>query len=123
MCGRGGQEKTIGQLKAGVALHSIPTNAYAANSAWQQPLVLAHNLLTNFQVETGTVCRPLSRKRTVRPILQTVRTLRCVLFHRAAFLVRPQGSAVLRLTDNAETKKTFTRIDKALARTAWSLTH
>jgi hypothetical protein len=118
MCGRGGQEKTIGQLKAGLALHSIPTNAYAANSAWQQIVVLAHNLLTNFQIETGAVCRPLSRKRTVRPLLHSVQTLRFVLFHRAALLVRPQGSAVLRLTDNAETKKTFTRIEKALARAA-----
>jgi hypothetical protein len=62
MCGRGGQEKTIGQLKAGLALHSIPTSACAANSAWRQPVVLAHNLLTNFQIETGAVCRPLSRK-------------------------------------------------------------
>ena len=118
MCGRGGQEKTIGQLKGGLALPSIPTNAYAANSAWQQLVVLAHNLLTNFQIETGAVCRPVSRKRTVRPILQTVQTLRFVLFHRAALLVRPQGAAVLRLTDNAETKKTFTRIENALARAA-----
>jgi hypothetical protein len=46
MCGRGGQEKTIGQLKAGLAVHAIPTNASAANSAWQQLVVLAHNLLT-----------------------------------------------------------------------------
>jgi hypothetical protein len=118
MCGRGGQEKTIGQLKGGLALHSIPTNAYAANSAWQQLVVLAHNLLTNFQIETGAPCRPVSRKRTVRPILQTVQTLRFVLFHRAALLVRPQDSPVLRLTDNAETKKTFTRIETALARAA-----
>lgn len=118
MCGRGGQEKTIGQLKGGLALHSIPTNAYAANSAWQQLVVLAHNLLTNFQIETGAVCRPLSRKRTVCPLLQSVQTLRFVLFHRAALLVRPQGAPVLRLTDNAETKKTFTRIEKALAQAA-----
>jgi hypothetical protein len=118
MCGRDGQEKTIGQLKGGLALHSIPTNAYAANSAWQQLVVLAHNLLTNFQIETGAVCRPLSRKRTVRPLLQSVQTLRFVLFHRAALLVRPQGSPVLRLTDNVETKKTFTRIENALARAA-----
>jgi hypothetical protein len=118
MCGRGGQEKTIGQLKGGLALQSIPTNAYAANSAWQQLVVLAHNLLTNFQIETGAVCRPTSRKRTVRPILQTVQTLRFVLFHRAALLVRPQGSAVLRLTENAETKKTFTRIENGLTRAA-----
>lgn len=118
MCGRGGQEKTLGQLKGGLALHSIPTNAYAANSAWQQLVVLAHNLLTNFQIETGAAFRPLSRKRTVRPILQTVQTLRFVLFHRAALLVRPQGAALLRLTDNAATRKTFTRLENALARAA-----
>ena len=118
MCGRGGQEKTLGQLKAGLALHTIPTNAYAANSAWQQIVVLAHNLLTNFQMETGAAFRPLSRKRTVRPFLHSVQTLRFQLFHRAALLVRPQGATVLRLTDNSETRKTFTRLENALARAA-----
>ena len=47
-------------------------------------IVLAQNLLTNFQIETGAARRPGSRKRTVRHLLQTVQTLRCVLFHRAA---------------------------------------
>jgi hypothetical protein len=51
----------------GVALDS--DHAYAANSAWQQLVVLAHNLLTNFQIETGAVCQPVSRKWTVRPFL------------------------------------------------------
>ena len=46
----GGDEKTIAQLKT---FHSVPTQTYAANSAWQQLVVLAHNLLTNFQLETG----------------------------------------------------------------------
>ena len=118
MCGRGGQEKTLGQLKGGLALHSVPTNAYAANSAWQQLVVLAHNLLTNFQIETGAVCRSLSRKRTVLPLLHSVHTLRFTLFHRAALLLRPQGVTVLRLTDNPETRRTFTRIEHALARAA-----
>ena len=118
MCGRGLQEKTLGQLKSGLAFHTVPTQAYAANSAWQQLVALAHNLLVNFQIETGAPCRPLTPKRTVLPRLQSVQTLRFILFHRAAQLVRPQGTAVLRLTDNAATRHTFSRITQALARAA-----
>jgi hypothetical protein len=36
MAGRGNHEKTIGNLKGGLAFHTVPTMAYAANSAWQQ---------------------------------------------------------------------------------------
>jgi len=118
MCGRGGHEKTIGQLKGGLALHSIPTNAYAANSAWQQNVVVAHNLLTNFQIATGALCRGCRGNAPCVRSSKPARTLRFILFHRAALLVRPQGAAVLRLTDNAETKKTLTRIENALARVA-----
>lgn len=82
---------------------------HAANSAWRQLAGLADNLLTSFQIETGAICRSWSRKRTVRPVLHTVQTLRFVRFHRAALLVGLQGSAVLRLTDNAETKPTLGR--------------
>ena len=117
-CGRGNHEKTIAQLKSGWAFHTIPTMAYAANSAWQQLVVLAHNLLTNFQIETGAERRPGSRKRTVLHVLQTVHTLRFVLFHRAAQLVRPGGTMLPRLRDNVETRQTFTRIRDALANVA-----
>ena len=44
MCGRGNHEKTIAQLKTGLAFHTVPTMAYGANSAWQQFVALAHNL-------------------------------------------------------------------------------
>lgn len=118
MCGRGLQEKTLGQLKSGLAFHTVPTQAYAANSAWQQLVALAHNLLVNFQIETGAPCRRLTPKRTVLPRLQSIQTLRFVLFHRAAQLLRPAGTAVLRLTDNLATRKAFTRIENALARAA-----
>ena len=117
-CGRGNQEKTIAQLKSGWAFHTIPTMAYAANSAWQQLVILAHNLLTNFQIETGAARRPGSRKRTVLHVLQTVQTLRFVLFHRAGQLVRPGGRMRLRLRDNVATCQTFTRIRDALATVA-----
>ena len=34
-CGRGNHEKTIAQLKTGLAFHSVPTQGYAGNRAWQ----------------------------------------------------------------------------------------
>ena len=52
----------VAQLKTGLAFHSVPTQTYAANSAWQQLVVLAHNLLTNFQLgdyildSSGAMC-------------------------------------------------------------------
>jgi hypothetical protein len=87
---------------------------YAANSAWQHLVVLVHNLLTNFQIEAGATRRAPTRKRTALPVLQTIQTLRFVLFNRAAQLVRPGGALRLRLTNNAATRQTFTRIRDAL---------
>ena len=118
MAGRGNHEKTIAQLKGGLAFHTVPTMAYAANSAWQPLVVLTHNLLTNFQMETGAPRRRRSRKHTTLPVLQTIQTLRFVLFNRAAALIRPAGTPTLRLTDNAATRRIYTRIENALARAA-----
>jgi len=44
VCGRGGQEKTLAELKGEFALDVVPTRHDGANSAWQQLSVLAHNL-------------------------------------------------------------------------------
>ncbi len=117
-CGRGNHEKTIAQLKTGLAFHTVPTMTYAANSAWQQLVVLAHNLLTNFQIETGAVWRAASRKRTVLPLLQTIQSLRFTFFNRAAQLVRPGGAFRLRLMDNRETRRSYERVARALLRAA-----
>ena len=117
-CGRGNHEKTIAQLKTGLAFHTVPTMAYAANSAWQHLVVLVHNLLTNFQIETGATRRAPTRKRTVLPVLQTIQTLRFVLFNRAAQIVRPGGALRLRLVDNEATRQAFTRIRNALPKVA-----
>jgi hypothetical protein len=114
-CGRGHHEKTIAPLKTGLAFHTVPTMAYAANSAWQQLVVLTHNLVTNFQIETGATRRAPTRKRTVLPLLQTIQTLRFTVFHRAAQLVRPGGALRLRLAANDATRQTYTRIRDALA--------
>jgi hypothetical protein len=117
-CGRGNHEKTIGQLKTGLAFDTVPTMAYAANSAWQQLVALTHNLLTNFQIATGAVRRKPSRKRTALHVLQSVQTLRFVLLNRAAVLVRPNGASRLRMMNNAETQRTYQRMASALARAA-----
>ena len=118
MAGRGNQEKTIAQLKGGLAFHTVPTMAYAANSAWQPLVVLTHNLLTNFQLVGGAERRRRTRKHTTLPLLQTIQTLRFVLFDRAAALVRPGGTPTLRLANNVMTRRLYTRLENALARAA-----
>jgi hypothetical protein len=92
--------------------------AYAANSAWQQIVGLAHNLLTNFQIDTGAIQRKRSRKRTVMHVLQSIQTLRFEFLNRAAVLVRPHGAMRLRLARNDETRRIYQRIAAALARAA-----
>ena len=114
MAGRGAHEKTIAQLKSGLAFHTVPTLAYAANSAWQQLVALTHNLLTNFQIDTGAEQRRRSRKHTALPRLSTVQTLRFTLFHRAALLVRPAGRSILHLAKNPATEDLFMRIERTL---------
>lgn len=118
MAGRGNHEKTIGQLKGGLAFHTVPTMAYAANSAWQQLVILTHNLLTNFQLETGATRRRRSRKHTTLAVLETIQTLRFVLFHRAAALVSPGGRPTLRLGRNTATEQRYRRVEHVLARAA-----
>lgn len=118
MAGRGNHEKTIAQLKSGLAFHTVPTMAYAANSAWQQLVILTHNLLTNFQIAAGAEQRRRTRKHTTLPVLQTIQTLRFVLLNRAAALVRPGGTPTLRLANNPLTRRLYLRFENALARAA-----
>jgi len=114
MCGRGAHEKAIGELKSGLAFATIPTRHYGANSAWQQLVALAHNLITNFQIETGAPRRPRSAKRTSLHVLKSIHTLRFELFHRAGRLVRPDGVTILRMARNEPTKQLFLRMAQAL---------
>ena len=118
MCGRGVHEKVIGELKTGLALDSVPTNHYAANSAWQQLVVLAHNLLANFQIETGISARSRTQKRTSLWVLEQVQTLRFELINQAGLILTPKGRNILRLTDNSRVQKRFSRLIHALQRAA-----
>jgi hypothetical protein len=123
MCGRGAHEKVIGELKTGLAFNTIPTNHYGANSAWQQLVALAHNLLLNFQAAAGAERRSRSRKSTAVYRFSQVRTLRFELFNRAGQLVRPQGTACLRLAANATLEKSVRSMLDALKKTRLVLTH
>ena len=118
MAGRGLHEKIIGELKSALALDTIPTNHYEANSAWQQFVVLAHNLLANFQIETGVIERPRTHQRTAHWVLRSAQTLRFEIINRAGRLVRPEGRLTLRLQRNKQAERQFDQIGTALGKAA-----
>jgi hypothetical protein len=113
--GRGAQEKTFGELKGECACDVIPTNDYAANSAWQQLCVLAHNLLRSFQLDARIAApKPRTPKRTFTHRILSLRTLRFLLVARAGRLARISGRHVLRLSNNPATKDLYHGVEHAL---------
>jgi hypothetical protein len=115
VCGRGAQEKTIGELKGEFALDVVPTNHYGANSAWQQLSVLAHNLVRSFQLDTGAERKRRSRKRTYAFLFRSMRTLRFLVIARAGRVARIGGRGRLRLAHNPSVQQIFERLEHALA--------
>jgi hypothetical protein len=115
VCGRGAQEKTIGELKQEFALDVVPTNHYGANSAWQQLSILTHNIARSFQLDTLATPKPRSRKRTYAYLLRSMRTLRFLFVVRAGRLARIGGRNVLRLSANAPTAALYNQIGQRLA--------
>jgi Transposase DDE domain group 1 len=116
MAGRGAQEKTFAELKGEFALDAMPTNHYAANSAWQQLSILAHNLTVGFQLHTDLADRkPRSPKRTYAYTLSSMKTLRFTLIYRAARLALIHGRKVLRFSYNPATQLLY---DQVLGRLA-----
>lgn len=112
--GRGTQEKTIGELKSGFAFDAIPTNRYSANTAWQKLNILAHNLMTSFQLATTATEKPRTLKRTSTYLLRSVSTLRFEWLAKAGRLLRPSGTPALRLPNNAATRRSFEEISRRL---------
>src|SRR6266478_1873536 len=111
IAGRGAQEKTFAELKGEFALDAVPTNHYAANSAWQQLSILAHNLTIGFQLHTDLAGRkPRSPKRTYAYRLSSMKTLRFTLIHRAARLALVHGRRVLRFSHNPATQLLYDQV-------------
>ncbi|MCG8589026.1 MAG: transposase [Proteobacteria bacterium] len=98
MAGRGGHEKTLGELKQNVAFASVPTNDWDANSTWQLLSALTHNLARDFQVKAGLAApRKNGRKRTARFVFPSLRTLRFTLLAIPGRVCRPGGRQELRI--------------------------
>jgi hypothetical protein len=115
MAGRGGHEKTLGELKQHLAFGTIPTQDWDANSAWQLLSALTHNLVRHFQVQTGAAERPNTRKRTCRHRLLSLRTLRFTLFQLPGRIARPAGHAVLRIAASPTSRARIREIETVLA--------
>lgn len=115
MAGRGAQEKTLAELKDGFAFDSVPTNHYAANSAWQQLSVLAMNLLRRFSIDTTAPARPRTRKRTFLYVLESIKTARFTWLNVAGRLVATNGVRTLRLSDITAIRNRYEDLEHALA--------
>jgi hypothetical protein len=114
MAGRGAQEKTLAELKDGFAFDSVPTNHYAANSAWQQLSVLAMNLLRRFQMETTAPTRSRTRKRTFLYALESIKTARFTWLNVAGRLVGTNGTRTLRLSDITAVRRRYVAFEQSL---------
>jgi hypothetical protein len=111
MAGRGAQEKTFAELKGEFALDAVPTNHYAANSAWQQLSILAHNLSIGFQLRSNlSAPKPPTAKRTYSYWLSSIKTLRFTLINRAARVARIQGRKTLRFSHNSATQVLYDHV-------------
>jgi hypothetical protein len=84
-------------------------------ATWQQLSILAHNVVRTFQLDTGALAKPRSRKRTYAYVLRSIRTLRFLFIARAGRLTRISGRNVLRLSHNPATKQLYDKLTAALA--------
>lgn len=118
MAGRGGHEKTLGELKQHLAFDTIPTRDWDANSTWLLLSALTHNVVRQFQLTTGAVPRVNGPKRTYRWVLESVRTLRFELINLPAKLAMPGGRAELRIAASPTTQRRITQTLAALPEAA-----
>lgn len=115
MAGRGGHEKTLGELKQHLAFGTVPTGDWDANTTWQLLSALTHNLVRHFQVRTGAVQRPRTRKRTCAYRFLSLRTLRFTLLQLPGRIAPPAGRTVLRIAAPATSRHRIREIETALA--------
>jgi len=116
MAGRGGHEKTLGELKQNAAFGSVVTNDWDANSTWQLLSALTHNLVRDFQVATKNAPKRLNtRKRTCRFRFESLRTVRFTLLGLPGRVCRPNGRRQLRIVASSKTQRRIRRIEQSLA--------
>jgi hypothetical protein len=118
MAGRGGHEKTLGELKQQLAFDAIPSRDQQTNVLWQQISILTHNLVRSFQLCLGASARPLSRKRTFLHVFRSLQTLRFTLIHQPARIVRPAGRPELRFAVSPETRQRIEDAERRIRQAA-----
>lgn len=114
--GRGGHEKTLGELKQNFAFGAIPTNDALANAVWQQLSVLTLNLVRGFETLLGAPRRSRSLKRTFHYAYRSLQTLRFQWIAQPARIARPAGRVELRFAVSPRARKTIEDIDDKLRR-------
>ena len=114
LCGRGTHEKVYGELKGGFAFNCVPTQRYAANSAWQVMSILAFNLMRALQIGMTERRNANRKRRTIRPF-QTIHTLRHQFINRAGLFVQPNGRLTLDVGKNSTVRERFQTIERAIA--------
>ena len=118
MAGRGGHEKTLGELKQHLAFDAIPSRNRQTNDLWQQLSILTHNLVRSFQLCLGAPVRPRTRKRTFLFRFLSLQTLRFTLLDQPARIVRPAGRAELRFAVSPITQRRIQDVDRRIRRAA-----
>jgi hypothetical protein len=118
MAGRGGHEKTLGELKQHLAFEAIPTQDRVANAIWQQISVLTHNLVRAFQLCVGVPRRPNTRKRTCLYSFASLQTLRFTLIDQPVRIVRPAGRPEIRFAVSRKTRRRIEHAERRVARAA-----
>jgi len=118
MAGRGGHEKTLGELKQHLAFDAIPSRDRQTNEFWQQLSILTHNLVRSLQLCIGAAARPRTRKRTFLYRFLSLQTLRFTLLDQPARIVRPAGRAELRFAVSPITRKRIEDADHRIQRAA-----
>jgi hypothetical protein len=118
MAGRGGHEKTLGELKQHLAFDTIPTRDWDANSTWQLISALTHNVLRQFQITTTATARKNGHKRTYRWVLESLRTFRYTVLNLPAKLASPQGRTELRIAAGEDAQQRIEAILEVLPEAA-----
>ena len=114
--GRGGHEKTLGELKQHFAFAAIPTNDLTANSVWQQLSVLTLNLVRSFEALLAAPRRARSWKRTFGYVFRSLQTIRFELIAQPARIARPQGRPELRFAVSPRARRQLEDVDRRLKR-------
>ena len=114
--GRGGDEKTLGELKQHYAFAAIPTNDAMANAVWQQLSVLALNVMRRFELALGAPRRARSWKRTFAHVYRSLHTIRFERIAQPARIVQPGGRKELRFAASPIGRRRLEHAERRLRR-------